>query len=217
MNNSIETIIIQLTVIFVAIAIHEFAHAKFADMAGDPTPRSQGRVTLNPLVHFDPLGALFIVMSSITGIGFGWGRPVMVRPDKMNNPRWDHFISVAAGPLSNLLQAGVYALLFKIVIGTIGPVHPLEAGGIVTFLFFGVMINIGLAVFNLLPIGPLDGHWMVGAFLPPKSRLAWYKFNQTAGSLILLALIFIRTPSFDPLGTVMGTVQVFVLRMLYGV
>src|SRR6186997_2172011 len=96
-------------VIFFAIGIHEYCHCKFADMAGDPTPAFYGRVTLNLFKHFDPIGTIMIIISSLYGVGIGWGKPAPINPSKMNNPKWDTFIAVAVGPLSNLLQATIFA------------------------------------------------------------------------------------------------------------
>ncbi|HTQ10850.1 MAG TPA: site-2 protease family protein, partial [Fimbriimonadaceae bacterium] len=101
---------------FFAIGLHEYSHCFFADMAGDPTPSYYGRLTLNLFRHFDALGTLAIIISSLTGFGLGWGKPAPITPSKMRNPRWDTFITVAAGPLSNLLQAVVYAFLMRIAL-----------------------------------------------------------------------------------------------------
>ena len=98
-----EAILAIGIVIFFGLGLHEYAHAKFADLAGDPTPRYYGRVTLNLFKHFDLLGAIMIAFTAISGFGIGWGKPVPMDPRKMRNPRWDHFVAVAAGPLSNLL------------------------------------------------------------------------------------------------------------------
>ncbi|MBI3721088.1 MAG: site-2 protease family protein, partial [Fimbriimonas ginsengisoli] len=139
----INVFVLQLVVILMGLSLHEFSHAYFADLAGDPTPRMMGRVTLNPLKHLDPIGTIMLIFTSLSGIGFGWGKPVMVDPRRMRNPRWDHFISVAAGPASNLLQAVVYAGVLRL---TGAP------GYLGVFLLFGVYINLGLAVFNLVPL-----------------------------------------------------------------
>jgi len=90
-------------VIFLAIGLHEYAHAKVADAAGDPTPSFYGRVTLNLTKHFELMGTIMIIFTSIFGVGIGWGKPVPMNPSKMRNPRWDHFLAVLAGPLTNVL------------------------------------------------------------------------------------------------------------------
>ena len=209
---------ITLLVIVLSLSVHEFAHAKFADMAGDPTPRDQGRVTLNPLAHLDPIGTIALIISSLAGVGIGWGRPVMVRPDKMRNPRWDHFTSVLAGPVSNLCLAILAAGAFRLLIpaGQIGGIFSTAGGPLAEFLLISVLVNVGLFAFNLIPIGPLDGHWLVGAFLPEPQRLGWYKFNRGAGMLLFLAIIFIRQP-IDVLGTILLPVSRFFVRTLMGI
>lgn len=183
--NSIPGMIISFLVICLSIAIHEFGHAKFADLAGDDTPRMLGRVTLNPLKHLDPMGTVFMAITVVYGIGIGWGKPVPMRPERMKNPRWDHFTAVAAGPISNLLQASIYAVLLRLSL-SFGD----AAGGAFLFLCLsGIFINVSLFLFNLIPLGPLDGHWLLGLLMPEKYRIQWYRFNQGPGTLILLLLV----------------------------
>ncbi|MCC7435573.1 MAG: site-2 protease family protein [Methanoregulaceae archaeon] len=199
---------LSIVVILLSIALHEYAHAKTADAAGDPTPRMMGRVTLNPLAHLDSLGTLFIFITVLVGFGIGWGKPVMVMPNKMRNPRWDHFFSVLAGPMTNLMLAGIFAIIFRILsmtttmaldLGNLSYSDPIPLA-----LFLGVVINVGLFFFNLIPIGPLDGHWLVGAFLPDPQRLAWYKFNRGPGTVILFILIILNSnPELSILGRVL--------------
>jgi Zn-dependent protease len=172
-----------LFTIFLAIGIHEYCHAKFADMAGDPTPRFYGRVTLNLFNHFDLFGAAMIVFSSILGVGFGWGRPVPMNPSKMRNPRWDHFVAVIAGPVSNIVQAMVWMMLLRLLgLVTTSP-------EILRLCLIGVIVNISLAAFNLVPLGPLDGMWLLGTFLNERARLTWTRYNLTYGSYLFLFLI----------------------------
>lgn len=208
-----------LLVIFLAIGIHEYCHAKFADMAGDPTPGIYGRVTLNLFKHFDPVGTIFILITVFAGFGIGWGKPVPMDPRKMRNPKWDHFTAVLAGPMSNIVQAVVWALIFRGVLavapgvfqsGTVGEFFAL-------FLLFGVSINIGLFLFNLLPIGPLDGMWILGTFLPEKSRWAWTKWNLTAGQFVFLGLILLGPMiGINIVGGVIGPIMVQLRQILVG-
>lgn len=205
---------IMIVVILLSLSIHEFAHAKFADMAGDPTPRLMGRVTLNPLAHLDPIGTVMIILSSMSGFGIGWGKPVLVDPRKMKNPRWDHFASVAAGPVSNLAQAAVYGLLFRLLIGG---VHNAQEGGLFAqFLLTGVIINVSLALFNLIPLGPLDGHWLVGAFLPERARLEWYRFNRGFGGIIFIILVLMPRGPLDIIGNLMRPAVWTLVRLFLG-
>lgn len=209
-----QFIFAAIIVLILAISVHEFCHAVFADMAGDPTPRSQGRVTLNPLAHLDPMGTMLMVMTVVSGFGIGWGKPVIVQPNKMRNPRWDHFISVIAGPLSNLLQATIYAMLIRFVFA--GKLDPGSFLGY--FLLLGVLINISLFLFNLIPIGPLDGHWLVGAFLPDPLRYRWYVWNRTVGTFILLGVLVVGwfAPAYSLISVVLRPGAEYFNRLLLG-
>lgn len=202
-------------VIFLAIGIHEYCHAKFADLAGDPTPGIYGRVTLNLFKHFDLLGSVMIVMTALSGFGIGWGKPVPMNPSKMRNPRWDHFVAVAAGPVSNLIQAAIWAVLFRITAST---VSGLTADSfLVTLMLMGVIINISLFCFNLIPLGPLDGMWILGTFLDERTRVSWYRWNLTAGQFVFLGLIiFDQVSRSGILSKVLGPPKDFLLRFLLG-
>lgn len=207
-NQDPAVIFSSIIVVLLSIALHEFAHAKIADSAGDPTPRLQGRVTLNPLAHLDPIGTIMIVITSLTGFGFGWGRPVQVDPRRMHNPRWDHFMSVLGGPVTNLLLAAICAIVLRLttphhlIIASLG--DPMAAGFLPLLLLDGVIINLALCFFNLIPIGPLDGHWLVGTFMPEHQRLNWYRFNRGPGALIFIFLVLMPAGSpFDLFGRVL--------------
>ena len=212
-------------VIFFAIGIHEYCHCKFADMAGDPTPRFYGRVTLNLFKHFDPLGTLMIFITNLTGYGIGWGKPAPINPEKMRNPRFDTFVAVAAGPLSNLLQATVYAMILRVCLrqGAVAPEEVLDAlvrqpGPLLpTLLTLGVSVNLGLALFNLIPFGVLDGHWLVGLMLPEKQRYYWFKFNRSYGWMILVGIIiFGQVTNVRILGTIIGPPLIYLFQLLTG-
>ncbi len=208
--NGFEFKLISFLVICLSIAIHEFAHAKFADLAGDDTPRMLGRVTLNPLKHLDPMGTVFMAITVFSGFGIGWGKPVPMRPERMKNPRWDHFAAVAAGPISNLLQASIYAVLLRIMIMTGGLGGPY----LMMICLTGVFINVSLFLFNLIPLGPLDGHWLLGLLMPEKYRIQWYRFNQGPGTLILLLLVLL--PGSGLLGQLIGPFHDFFTSLLIG-
>lgn len=152
------------------LTFHEFAHAWAADKLGDPTPRSQGRLSLDPLVHIDPMGALFFVISSLAGFGLGWAKPVMTNPRNLSHPRRDSLLIAIAGPISNLLQLPLWFLLVFLVgfltakmgASAMPNTNALSALEFVTRAFLaGVAVNVGLAAFNMIPIPPLDGHWVL--------------------------------------------------------
>lgn len=208
MDQPVE-LIIRLIIVFVAIAIHEFAHAKIADAAGDPTPGSFGRVTLNPFAHFDPIGSIFIIISSVLGFGIGWGKPVPMDPRKMKNPKWDHFWAVLGGPLSNLLQAVVFAILLRVLLITGPAVLGTETLPQLALLFclYGVIVNVSLFLFNLIPLGPLDGMWIVGTFLPEQLRYRWTRWNLSVGQFVFLLLIFFPSGLSAVLGPAMRNVS----------
>ncbi|MBL8060481.1 MAG: site-2 protease family protein [Chthonomonas sp.] len=203
-------LIIRLVIVFLSLAIHEFAHAKLADAAGDPTPSIHGRVTLNPFAHFDPLGSILIIFTAISGFGIGWGKPVPMDPRRMKNPRWDHFWAVLGGPLSNLLQAVVYAIILQVaLIGLRGGAGETMYWPMI-IAFWGILINVSLFAFNLLPIGPLDGMWILGTFLPERIRFEWTRWNLTVGQFVFLALILIP----GTIRTILDPVRLSIARAL---
>lgn len=216
--------LLRLLVFIPAVGLHEYCHAKFADMAGDMTPRAQGRVTLNPLAHLDPIGTIMMVLVSATGVGIGWGKPVMVNVGAMRNPRWDHFISVIMGPISNLGQAIFYAILLRtgLVEMNLGvltePSLALQSGQAFAsyWVTMSLIMNLGMFFFNMIPFGPLDGHWLVGAFMPPLQRNAWYRFCHGPGMFIFLALVLIPNNSFNPISWYMDRTMWPTLKFLIG-
>ena len=153
------TTLLFLLVLLVAITIHEFSHAWVAYRLGDPTAKSQGRVSLNPLRHLDPLGTLMILIARI-----GWGKPVPVNPRNFKKPIRDNALVSAAGPFSNLLTAIIAAYPYKFFLSLQGPLATFASD------FFGylIMISIVLCLFNLLPFKPLDGAGILSYFVPRK-------------------------------------------------
>jgi Zn-dependent protease len=214
-----EQLIPMIVVIFFAIGLHEYAHCKMADAAGDPTPGIQGRVTLNLTKHFEPMGTIMIILTSISGFGIGWGRPAPMDPRKMRNPRWDLFAAVAAGPISNLLQATFFGLWFRLL-AKFSP-DALQNQPLFFLLFYGITINLALCFFNLIPFGPLDGHWLVGQLLPEKQRYYWYRFNRNVGMIGLFVAIMIldllaKQGGPDVLGVVLHRPIGYMFKLLTG-
>lgn len=183
-----QQVLAWLIVLFLGIGLHEYAHCKVADLCGDPTARYMGRVTLNLFKHFEPVGTIMMVFSSITGIGLGWGRPAPIDERKLRDPRWDLFAAVAAGPLSNLLQAIIYGLIIRLMLRLSPESIPVGSFSL-DLLTFGVLGNLSLMLFNLIPFGPLDGHWLVGQMLPEKQRYYWYRFHRTIGMFGLMIAV----------------------------
>lgn len=169
----------------ISITIHEFAHAYVATRLGDDTPRAQGRVTLNPVAHLDPIGFLFLVFIALTGFGLGWGRPVPFNPYRIRWGKRGVALVAAAGPLSNVILALVLAVPQRVFATGFGNLPP--SGQVFVNLLIG--LNIGLAAFNLIPLPPLDGLKIITGFLPD----FWYPVLAQLdryGFLILFAIVF---------------------------
>lgn len=184
-------ILIWLFAFAAAITIHEASHAWMADRLGDPTARLQGRLSLNPLVHYDPIGTtLLFVLVLLRALGvpvipFGWAKPVVFDPYNLKNPRRDAALISFAGPLANLALASFLSIILRI---TSGPFSPL---GILSSLFFPfILLNVALAIFNLIPIHPLDGGKVLVGLLPKKEAYELDVFLNRYGLILLLFLIF---------------------------
>jgi Zn-dependent protease len=183
---SVETVLkygARLMVIFMVIPLHEFAHAWSANKMGDPTPKYQNRLNLNPFRHIDPIGGLMIFLC-----GFGWGRPVQVNPNNFKKPRKGMALSAAAGPIANLIAAYLGMVLYKMLFYAFLK-NQTEGLFWVTLLFeYFVTINIGLAVFNLIPIPPLDGSSILSYFTSYKvdRKIQQYCFYILIGFVVLV-------------------------------
>ena len=167
--------VVYALALVVAISIHEFAHAWVADRLGDPTARAMGRLTVNPLAHLDPLGTLTLLL-----VGFGWGRPVPFDPYNLQNPKRDGALIALAGPASNLILAGALAGLVRLV------PNPLLLAIATPILALNVM----LAVFNFVPVYPLDGEKILLGLLPGNLAVEFTGIMQQYGTIILILLIF---------------------------
>jgi Zn-dependent protease len=176
-----------MAVLIVSITIHEFAHAITADKLGDPTPRRQGRISLLPPDHLDPLGTVMMVLSTIAGMGIGWGKPVQTNPGNFRNPRKDQGIVAIAGPISNVIQALVFAAIFQTMARS-----GVQGGSLIRFVLLGITINLSLAFFNMIPIYPLDGWWITQSILPHELSLRYKHWMLTYGPFLFLSIILLE-------------------------
>jgi len=193
-------VLMNFTILLFSLCLHEFGHAAMADHLGDPTPRMLGRLTLNPMAHADPIGTILFPLLRLIFPGsffFGWAKPVPITPENFKNPRKDGALVAFAGPLANLslclVALGAFALLDLTQI-----FQPGSSAEYSFVLFFNTFfwINFALAVFNLIPIFPLDGSWILKAFLPGP----WaYKLSQVDryGAVILLGALFMFRNVFN--------------------
>jgi len=187
-NLDIPTIIERVIVLLIAFTVHELAHAVTADYLGDPTPRRMGRITLNPLKHLDPFGTIMLIIA-----GFGWAKPVMTNPMNMRgNPHTSMAIVAFAGPLSNLVMAGIAAIFFRL--GLIDINVLMSGGGALSFsslVFQFLYINLALAFFNLLPVPPLDGSRILYAILPAEMVYRLRPLEQYGFMILFLVVFFV--------------------------
>ncbi len=202
-----------LLALVVGISVHEFSHAWMANRLGDPTARSQGRLTLNPLSHLDLLGALMIFL-----IGFGWGKPVPYNPGNLRNgPISGGAMVAAAGPAANVITAAVLGLVVRNLITSSDLASNTTAAYIVTILIIIVQINIALAVFNVIPIPPLDGYRILLRILPPHVVPTLARFEVQGPFLLLLIVLvdqwFLRIGIFQ---AILGPPVTFFLRLILG-
>lgn len=195
MDINIAQIFIAFVVLLFSLTVHETAHAWTADRLGDPTARLLGRVSLNPIVHAELIGTvIFPLMAMLSGVPLiGWAKPVPVNPRQLRHPRRDYVLVAAAGPASNLLMAVASAIALRIV-----PVSPVTLGEpnltapMAALFSQALRLNVLLAVFNMIPIPPLDGGNVLSGLLPPRAAFRFNALVRPYGFLILYALMLTR-------------------------
>lgn len=205
-QRSIEGIIYALPGVIVAMTFHEFAHAWIATKLGDDTPRLQGRLNLNPMSHIDPVGIICLVL-----LGFGWGKPVQINPRNFNGKyslTKAEAIVAAAGPIMNLILAFLFLIIYAIYGLTVTTITT-TTNVIASILISVISVNIGLGVFNLIPIYPLDGSKVLFHFLPYKAR-DWMIRNQFILSIIVFFIVFYT----DIITYISGAVLTGMLRIV---
>ena len=201
--------VLMLPALVYALTVHEFCHAYTAVRMGDDTPRRQGRLSLNPLVHFDLIGFLLFFFA-----GFGWARPVQVNPDAFRNPRRDDILVSLAGRLSNLASAVLFAVLIKALLMANGNIFSGIKGDILFgILFYCIWLNLILAFFNILPIPPLDGSHILFDLLPPRYEIFKETLYRYGSAILILIVILGNTANINLLP--LGPVATFVYRGLF--
>lgn len=211
----IARVIVVAIMLLIGFPVHEFAHALAAYRLGDGTAKLFGRLTLNPIAHFDPLGGILLAVSFIgAGFGFGWAKPTPVNPANLAGGRRGEALVAAAGPLSNLVLAALVALPLRYIFA-----NPELAAQIpyivIQTLYLFVVINLVLMIFNLLPIPPLDGSKVLFAFLSPRLAWQWRPVLEQYG-FILLLLLFFLPPGNSIGGRILGPILQALVALLVG-
>jgi len=210
---NIQSLLLIAPPILLALTFHEYAHAYVAHRYGDDTAQKSGRLTLNPLRHLDPLGTIMIFL-----VQFGWAKPVPVNPYNLRNPKKDMLWISAAGPISNMLLALISGLLFRLFsdVALITERYSL-VGLLVVMVFLSLKINLALAIFNILPIAPLDGSKILYGLLPPGFGKMIFALERY-GPYILIGLIIIgRITGVSILGGLIWPFVGFFSKLFAGV
>jgi Zn-dependent protease len=212
MNASIFQYLAMVAPILLSLTVHEYSHGYIAYRLGDPTAKNMGRLTLNPVSHIDPIGMLMLFI-----VGMGWAKPVPINVHAFRNPKRDMALSSAAGPLSNFAMAALIGLIYRIF----PQLQPLSADiGVLLFLkmnlFYFLFINVGLGVFNLLPIPPLDGSKILRGFLPD-NKVYIVDYLERYGVFIILGLFLVgRLAGFSIFSRLLGPVISALIRFFSG-
>jgi len=199
--------VMAIVSLLLSISVHEWAHAKAADLLGDDTPRRQGRVTLTPWVHWDPVGTVLMVLSVIMGFGIGWGKPVQTDSRRYTKvrPHVGLVLVAAAGPLSNLLIASILGLGIRFDLFRFDP----EFTGL--WMWVATQVNIGLFLFNLIPAPPLDGSKIILIFFREDVAERIQMQYQVWGFGLLLLVLILKIPQL-----IIGPATSFILHWLTG-
>ena len=190
------SLVFSIIILIMSVVLHELSHGYAAVALGDPTPRIQGRLTLNPLKHLDPVGSVLVpIITSLFGFTFGWAKPVQWNPYNLKNPRSGEVIIAAAGPACNLLIAIVFGLLIRL---SELPNFVSFSASFIQISSYVVLINIVLALFNLVPLPPLDGSHILFSLLPPRLANVRMVIERYSIFFLLIAL-FVIWPLVSPL------------------
>ena len=190
MQFHVQSLIAALIILLVSFPVHEAAHAWAAYRLGDGTAKLFGRLTLNPIVHFDPIGGILLLLSSMTGVGIGWAKPTPVNPSNLRGGHDSEGIVAFAGPASNLVLAAIGAIPYRIVYeawnGDPGFLESLH-----DVLAYFVLINVALLLFNLVPVPPLDGSKVMYSMMSPRQVMQWRPTLDQYGFILLIFVAFV--------------------------
>ena len=215
----LAALIVVAIMLLVGFPVHEFSHALAAYRLGDSTARFMGRLSLNPIVHFDPLGGILLAITFIGSqgtFGFGWAKPTPVNPRNLEGGRWGEAIVAAAGPISNLVLAIAAAIPLRYVLSNLTLVDQIPTL-LLQVLYLFIVINLVLMIFNLFPIPPLDGSKVLFAFLPPQVAWRWRPVLEQYGFILLFLIFFVLPAVGMPIGTrIVGEVINAFLGFLLG-
>lgn len=205
------SMLLALPIILLSLSLHETAHGYAALKMGDPTARNLGRLSLNPLRHLDPVGFLCMLLA-----GFGWANPVPINSRNFRNPRKGLAVTALAGPASNLLLALLFLLLLRFLgFGLLWNLaYPSEFAArmayfFVLFLYYGIQLNLTLAVFNLLPIPPLDGSRILSLMLPPRLLYKYMRYQRQISLIVMLLLLL------GPLSSLIQAITSLLMRGMF--
>ena len=204
MDLDFRLILLRIPPILFALTIHEFAHAYAAHLCGDDTAKMQGRLTFNPLVHLDPIGALCFVF-----VGFGWAKPVPVNPDNFSSPRRDDILVSVAGVTANLATAMAVAILMRATVG-LDMWHTKAGAALWNMSFLLCRLSLVLLIFNLIPLPPLDGSHVLRNLLPARAAASYQAFTRVA-PFVLMILVF-----SGGIGLILGPPLRFLADLLLG-
>ncbi len=192
LSGNVALFVLILLALVISLSFHEFGHAYSAKLFGDDTAQRMGRLTINPIAHIDPMGLMMVIL-----IGFGYAKPVPTDPRNFNS-MWAQLVIAAAGPIANLIIAVIAWNLWRYGVQANWPSFLNE--GATQFFTILVLVNLLLMVFNLIPIGPLDGHYILPYFLPRKAAHVYRDLNARYGHFVLLGLValsFAGVPIFN--------------------
>lgn len=208
--------IIILFALIISLSVHELCHALAAYLLGDNTAKDEGRISLNPMVHLDPMGTVFMAMMAFSGMGIGWAKPVPVNPFNFKKIRSAMVIVSAAGPLSNLIMAFIgYLVIF--ILAAINPQAPSASLYLLMdFLRAFGMVNISLFLFNMLPLYPLDGSKILSGILPLHlaRKFDMYTIQWGAKPMMILIIWELILPIPGPIGIILGPMYQFVVKII---